>query len=291
MNFLIIGASGLLGFELLNEILIHDDNFVYSLSKQPILLKNKRHVNFISTIEQFDLNVLENKNIDIIYYLAQSNKFREFPESSLDVFDVNIKGPLQIIDWALKKNIKSFIYASSGGIYSEEISLKENTKIKLENNLGFYLNSKICAEIIISNYKDFFESLIILRPFFIYGERQKKDMLMPRLISMVKNDLQVTLDGPDGIKLNPIYVKDAAIAAYNAKSIKGYHKINIAGNEVFTLKEIVKIISEKMNKDVTIIETKNKPKYLVGDIAKMKRILHKPEFDFNKGISNLINDQ
>ena len=291
MNFLIIGASGLLGLELLNEILIHDDNFVYSLSKQPILLKNKRHINFVSTIEQFDLKILEDKKIDTIYYLAQSNKFRDFPESSLDVFEVNIKGPLQFIDWAFKKNIKSFIYASSGGIYSEEISLKENTKINLENNLGFYLNSKICAEIILSNYKDFFESLIILRPFFIYGERQKKDMLIPRLISMIKNDLQVTIDGPDGIKLNPIYVKDAAIAAYNAKSIKGYHKINIAGNEVFTLKEMVTIISKKMNKNVTIFKNKNKPKYLVGDITKMKKILHKPKFDFNEGISNLISAQ
>ena len=57
------------------------------------------------------------ENIDVLYYLAQSNKFRDFPDGVSDMLKVNIHAPLKIADWAVKKGVKKFIYASSGGVY------------------------------------------------------------------------------------------------------------------------------------------------------------------------------
>ena len=56
-----------------------------------------------------------------------------------------------------------------------------------------------------------FESFIITRPFFIYGTNQKKHMLIPRLIQNIKNSNEIILTSNEGIKINPIHVKDASM--------------------------------------------------------------------------------
>ena len=55
--------------------------------------------------------------IDVIYHLAQSDKFRDFPAGAPDVFQVNINSTAKLLDYAKKTGVKSFIYASSGGVY------------------------------------------------------------------------------------------------------------------------------------------------------------------------------
>lgn len=289
MNYLVVGAGGLLGLELVKEILSDDQNYVFTVTRKALNINHQRHQNIISDVKDFDFQRLRNSRIDVIYYVAQSNNFRDFPKNTIDVFDVNIKAPLEFINWATQNKVKSFIYTSSGGIYDEDIKLHEEANIKVENNLGFYLNSKLCAEIMLSNYKELFEGLIILRPFFIYGKRQKAGMLIPRLISMIKNESQISIDGESGIRLNPIYVEDAAKATYRASQLMGYHKINLAGKEEFTLREVLVLISESLNKKLQLHTKNTKPRNLVGDITKMRTNLHDPIVNFKEGISHLIN--
>ena len=66
-------------------------------------------------LANFNVDILP-KSIDVIFYLAQSNRFREFPDGSNDMLDINICAPNKIIQWAVKNGVKKFIYASSGGV-------------------------------------------------------------------------------------------------------------------------------------------------------------------------------
>lgn len=288
MNYLIVGARGLLGYELVKLIVSKPGHFVYSVSKQTLDIDHTNHQGIISDINDFDFDCLDDLHIDAIYYVAQSNNFRNFPEDSLDVLNINMKAPLQFINWASQNNVKSFIYTSSGGIYEEQVRLHEDANINVENDLGFYLNSKLCAEIMLSNYKDLIENLVILRPFFMYGERQKSGMLIPRLISLVATESNITIDSEEGISLNPIHVKDASIAAFKASMLSGYHKINLAGSQNVSLKKLLEIIAKHKDKKLHLTSNKIKPRNLVGDIAKMKKILHKPEIDLEEGLNRMI---
>ena len=74
-------------------------------------------------------------------------------------------------------------------------------------------------------------------------------MLIPRLVNRVLNDQEITLDGPNGLKVNPIHVDDAAEAVKAAINLKGSHVINVAGNETLSLKDIVDIIGTNTGKD------------------------------------------
>ena len=63
------------------------------------------------------------RDFDVIIHLAQSSKFRNFPENALDVFNVNINTTAKLLDFAKNNSISKFIYTSSGGIYKKGKSL------------------------------------------------------------------------------------------------------------------------------------------------------------------------
>jgi len=78
-------------------------------------------------------------------------------------------------------------------------------------NLGYYLGSKASSEILVQSYsKEMFVGII--RPFFMYGIGEKRNMLLPRLYDRIDNGEKIYLQGKDGIKINPVHVLDAVSA-------------------------------------------------------------------------------
>ena len=53
----------------------------------------------IDLSENWDTEVLPER-IDCIFHLAQSSKFRDFPENALDFFNVNLNSTSQLLDYA-----------------------------------------------------------------------------------------------------------------------------------------------------------------------------------------------
>ena len=225
-----------------------------------------------------------------IIHLAQSDKFRDFPDEVEDVLLVNTLSTIKLLDYARKSNCKKFIFASSGGVYGQDNEqFDESSFIELQNlDLGFYLSSKICSEILINNYKNIMD-IVTLRFFFIYGEHQKDHMLIPRLVNRVLNDQDIIIDGPNGLKVNPIHVDDAAEAVKAAINLTGSHVINVAGNETLSLKTIVDIIGTNTGKHPKIkASLEKKPNNIIADITKMKELLHQPKITFSEGIQEVI---
>jgi len=289
MNILITGANGLLGRHLVN--FLSKEHVVYAI------IRDKSKINFelnknISLIENdltnIDLEVMP-KDTEVIFYLAQSNKFREFPEGVDDMLAVNVLAPNILAKWAAKNEVKKFIYASSGGVYGNiNQPVKENFIINLNEKLGFYLHSKLSAEMLLRNYANMFETFVILRPFFIYGIGQNKTMLIPRLIENIKKGKEIILNGEEGIKINPIYVTDAALGIANVIKLKGELIINIAGDEVVSLRQLCLIIGEMVGKDPIFKIQNSIQNYLVADIEFMKNYLFKPVIDLKSGIKKIL---
>jgi UDP-glucose 4-epimerase len=129
------------------------------------------------------------------------------------MLEVNIHAPLQIINWAIQTEVKQFFHASSEGVYRNPgCPVKEFlTSMQMEKK-GFRLDSKLSAELLLKDYSHYFATFAIIRPFFIYGQKQDKTILIPRLTRNIITAKEITLNGEEGIKLSPIYVDDAAIA-------------------------------------------------------------------------------
>ena len=283
---LITGANGLLGRHFIN--LYKDAYDIHAIVRiKPDQAIDGVTYHFVDLSKDWDIEALP-ADISTICHLAQSDKFRDFPDNALDVFDVNVASTAKLLDYAHKTGVKNFIYASSGGVYAQaEHAFHENSPVSNPDALGYYLGSKMCGEILVSNYSSLM-TISILRFFFIYGAGQKRSMLLPRLVDNIRNGKAVTLQKPDGLSINPIHANDATKAVHACIGRSESATYNIAGKNVYTLKEIATIIGETTNAEPTFEYQDQKAANIVADINAMKADLHIPEISFEDGLKDIL---
>ena len=206
MRVLITGSTGFLGRQLaVNMACRHE---VYALVR-------RRTANLPANVEQIEqdfchplmLDALP-RRIDAVIHLAQSLRYREFPDGAADLLSVNVCATGALLDYAVASGARSFILASSGSVYPSTCdNLEERTSLAPE---GYYAASKYAAELLAVPYRQTL-SVCILRPFFLYGPGQQSDRMIPALRKRIHSNQAVTLDGNgDGMILSPTHVNDAA---------------------------------------------------------------------------------
>ena len=72
-------------------------------------------------------------------------------------------------------------------------------------------------------------------------------MLIPRLIDSVKTLEAINIQGTEGIKINPVYVEDAANAIIKIINKQGSYNFNIGGSEIISIRNISEIIGKQLN--------------------------------------------
>ena len=282
---LITGANGLLGKNLCSQLSQDWDLYAVVRTKPESFLNSINYIP-LDLSRNFSYNDLPS-GIDCVLHLAQSSRYKDFPEGADDVFSINVKATHNLLEYSRKSKIKHFIYASSGGVYAESKNpLKEYSPKMDHENLGCYLGSKICGEILVQNYSSFFTTSIV-RPFFIYGFGQKRNMLIPRLFDNISKGNSIDLSGDEGLKINPIHVEDAVQCVESLLDKTHSSIYNLAGPEVVSLREICEGIGDYLGEKPVFNLLDSSSANIVADISLMKSELHIPVISFNERIGDL----
>ncbi len=286
-SILVTGASGLLGRATLTWL--GTACRVYALTRKPPQQPLPQNAALVvhDLQRRDDLPLTEAP--ETIVHLAQSPRYRDFPEGATEVFDVNAGSTQRLLDWGYRNGVRRFIYASTGGLYGHgEHAFREDASVDGVGALRHYYVSKRCGELLAQSYTEHM-IVVILRFFFAYGPGQAKAMLMSRLIGRVINQQSIVLQGCDGFRLNPIYASDAAAAIGAAVSLETSETINVAGEQILTLREIATTIGDLVG-IAPLFETRSyePAKHLVGCTDKMKRLLGSPEVTIKAGLEQMI---
>jgi nucleoside-diphosphate-sugar epimerase len=168
--------------------------------------------------------------------------------------------------------------------------MHESDTLAVDSPLGFYLGTKLCTEVLVQNYRHFFKAAVILRPFFIYGPGQRKDMLIPRLIESVRSGRPIELQGPEGLRLNPVFVEDAVIAFARALHVEGAHVMNVAGPDVLTLREIGESIAALLGTEAKFVRREGTPDDYIGTMETAIARLGLELTAFSEGLRRTLAD-
>ena len=214
---------------------------------------------------------------DAVIHLAQSRRFRDFPDSAGEVARINTLAAVDLAHYAAAAGASHFVYASTGGVYAPGPEpLAETAPLADAGAMGFYAATKLAAERLLAPFAGSF-TLVILRPFFIYGRGQDRSMLIPRLADSVKAGTPIRLAGEDGLRLNPIHASDAAAAVRAALRLDGSHVVNLAGPETLTLREIVEELGRRLGRSARLeVDAEAPCADLIGDTRLMARLLVAP---------------
>lgn len=239
-DILVTGATGLLGSRVVAALAgIHD--VVAVARRPPASSAGARWV-----VHDLRRPVLPDElpsRIDVVIHLAQAREFRDFPSRALDVFAVNVTSTALLADWACAAGAHQFMVASTGAVYQPSSAPhREDEAISGPIAPSFYAASKLAAESLARAYSAYL-TVTVFRPFFIYGRGQDATMLFPRLIDSIRSGRPIHLDGPNGMRFNPIHVSDACRAVSAALALENSCVLNLAGPQVLSLRQAVGLLS------------------------------------------------
>jgi len=182
--------------------------------------------------------------VDAVVHLAQSRRYREFPEGAADVFEVNASATARLLDWARMVGADSFVYASSGAVYAPGSEPAHEDLVPEPRN--FYAASKRCGELACEQFRSQLRAHV-LRFFFIYGPEQEA-MFVPGILDRIRHGREVSLAGEHGLRVNPVYVDDAVRAIMGALDAEESLTLNVAGPDAVSLRELADIAGRLLNR-------------------------------------------
>ena len=277
-SVIITGSSGFLGRNLASRL---------AESQQTELIQVNRENGFDLSVEGWTRKIPITQ-ANIVFHFAQSNRRRDFPEGAEDVFRVNIASTFELLEWSRKHGVKRFIFASTGNVYKNYSEKMTEDSACAPDTL--YSTSKFSAEKIVESYSDFFE-VINTRIFGLYGPGQKNN-LVSNIIKLIEEGHEIKLDGDKGLSLTPLFIEDAIEAFIKLSHLPLKNNkltLNLAGDEVLSLLEISKLISEITQKKFKFTKTKKTSKLFLGDNKMMKNLTgQKNLVNFKDGIRKTL---
>ena len=282
MRILLTGATGFVGRHLLATLAPQHD--VFALARE-LPDTTPEGVNWI---EQDLARPLEGVpgQIDAVVHLAQSRRYREFPEGSGDLFEVNVASTFRLLEYARQAGARSFVHASTGGVYGGgEGPLDEGAPLRV---LGFYPASKLSAEALVRGYETVFTT-VLLRFFFVYGPGQT-GMLVPTLIDKVRSGEELTVQGDEGLRINPIHVEDTIAVFEPALALERSDVFNVSGDETVSIRQLIRVIEDAVGRSASVRTTDETPaEDLIGANQKMKDVLGvTPRISLVEGIRSML---
>lgn len=229
----------------------------------------------------------------IVVHLAALSTNEECNKDLSNTIDVNLNGTINLAIQSKKKNARQFIFASSEWVYGDvdnNQEQRENDKINILNMKSHYALSKIACESFLINNSQL-NNLMILRFGIIFSDRSdKRGSALEKLFYEVKNKNEVIV-GSKKTGRKFIHISDIISGIIKSSKKRGVHILNLTGNKLITLNEII-IKSSNILKKKIILKEVDSENYSIRKPSnkKAKRILNwEPKIDLKKGINLLKN--
>jgi nucleoside-diphosphate-sugar epimerase len=182
--------------------------------------------------------------VDAMVHLAQANV--PYPERALELYRVNTLSTLGLLDACARTGARRFVHASSGTVYGlGDEPFRESDPVRHHQ---LYATTKIHAEHLVARYADQLDGAVSLRLFAPYGPGQVNRMI-PGIIGRVRAGTAVSLNQGGRPRMNPIYIDDTVAAILAALAVDGHKVVNVAGDEIVTIREIAEAAGRAVGVD------------------------------------------
>lgn len=270
MRLLVTGASGFIGCHLVRRLAERHTVFVAVRPEGPSTVPSTGDVTAIpwNLREPAPRQALPDR-MDGIVHLAQSRRHREFPETALDMLNVNVTAAVHLADYARRAGARHFCLVSSGSVYEPyDGDLTEGSAL---HPTSFNGASKRAAELLTGVYRSLMP-VFIPRLFFPYGPGQT-DRMIANLIDQVRDGLPVTIDAQgEGPWISPVYVDDVVDILVSGIEERWDGIVNVAGPEAINLHGLGTLIGRILGRTPQFQRADRTPLTIVPDLTKLKAL-------------------
>jgi dTDP-glucose 4,6-dehydratase len=302
MKILITGGLGFQGSHLTEHFINagHDVTILNTYSdvseRNSKTLKDRAHIIFGSITDQ----TIVQKSVrghDVVFHLAANINVDQSLKDPLSFIHANILGTHNVLE-AVRENSARMIYASTCEVYGDGHHLKDGELLKEDAEMSPnspYAASKAGADRWCNAYhKSFDTDVTIVRPFNIYGERQKSGTfgaLIPILVRRALSGVNLTVFGDGSATRDYLHVSDL-VRAYDmvlAHPELSGKAINFASGVNTSVKDIAEYIAKKLGATIEYGPARpGEVKRFPADISFAQSLGFKPQVSIWEGIDRYI---
>ena len=243
MRVLVTGASGFVAPHLIAALVARGDTVVAS-ARDAARIPEGPGIDALPLDLAAPLDDVELPEVAAVVHLAQANV--PYPAQALELYRVNTLSTLALLDACARMGARRFVHASSGTVYGlGDEPFRESDPVRHHQ---LYATTKIHAEDLVARYADQLDGAVSLRLFAPYGPGQVNRMI-PGIIGRVRAGTAVSLNAGGRPRMNPIYIDDAVAAILAALAVDGHKIVNVAGDEIVTIREIAEAAGRAVGRE------------------------------------------
>ena len=302
-NYLVTGSAGFIGFHVAKGLLERGEEVVGVDNMNPyysVKLKEDRN----RILEKYpgykfyrvDLadretlwKVLDKERVEVICHLAAQAGVRYSLENPFAYEEANLKGFLNLIEWA-KGRVENFVYASSSSVYGGNKKIPFSEDDRVDNPISLYAATKKANELMAHVYSHLFSLPTTgLRFFTVYGPWGRPDMALYKFALRMVRGERIEVYGYGKMKRDFTYIEDMVPAVIRAlETPRDYEIYNLGGNRPVELMYFISLIEKELgieaNKEFLPIQPGDVPE-TYADIEKARRDLgYEPRTPIEKGV-------
>lgn len=251
MQILMTGASGFIGQAWLK---VYGGRYdIFSLGRNKSFEGDRfTHIdcdlsNPLSLQQCFESQKLPEK-INAFLHLGVSRLHRNFPETALDMFEINVGSFARLMDYVHRVGASQVVLGSTGSVYDgfDEDYITEDRAL---SPAKYFPASKLAAELLARQYSHSLK-LSILRFFTPYGPGQD-GRLIQDIAQRIRMQKPVTLPSQGGgMAVCGIFIDDVTQIIETALKDKWQGTLNVAGNDCYDIETLALCLGKILETDV-----------------------------------------
>jgi UDP-glucuronate 4-epimerase len=232
---------------------------------------------------------------DVVVHLAAKAGVRPSIEDPQAYQDVNVAGTQNLLEFARRRAIPQFVFASSSSVYGVNPRVPWREEDHVLRPISPYASTKVSGELLGHVYSHLYGiRFIALRLFTVYGPRQRPDLAIHKFARLMRAGTPVPMFGDGSTRRDYTFVGDIVDGIRAAMTYSGspYEVINLGNDRTVSLREMIEGLEAALNVQAAIAPMPEQP----GDVPqtwasidKARTLLgYAPKTTYSEGVREFI---
>ena len=239
--------------------------------------------------------VFSSATFDCIVHLAARAGVRPSLANPKLYEETNIRGTLNLLEYAKKFGVRQFVFGSSSSVYGNNCTVPFSENERVNQPVSPYAMTKATGELLCHTYSHLYGlRCVCLRFFTVYGARQRPDLAIHKFSQLLSVNKPIPVFGDGRTIRDYTYIDDiiSGIRAAIDYDKTDFEIFNLGESQTVELNYLIKLLEDSFGKKAKIKHLPMQPGDVLrtyADIKKAKRLLgYDPQTPIEEGIGKFV---